>query len=548
MSNTKRYCIVAILLFIVSVIVAIGYTQAPDWDFINYHYYNGWAFWNNRYDIDFMPASFRSYFNPLLDAVDYFLIERLNEHPYIFLIIKHLRYFVFLFFSYLILDYCLVYNKLSRNLITFISLTFVAFSPIVLLITNYSLNDLTTGTLLLISIYICIRNLYEDKSLINFCLLFIAGSIIGIATGLKYSSGIFGIALLMCLILHYKKINKPVKTILVILLGMFSGFIISNGWWMYFLYNKFGNPVFPYFSNIFHSEYTDSSDLFSKDFMHLKPKGILNFLFLPLRNTKIANIGTELPFYDIIIPLSFITIIIYFALIKFDNATNRLQNITKPLVFQFLLIFCTLVYYLNQSTFAQYRYIIALYPVLILAIIVVYYLLFTSPKLRVPQFNILTLCFIFILCIHGNNFYKMLGLRAFIISIITCIFLAAIYFSQTKNKAKIQNKINAAMCLTLLLFFSTSLSYMYITYSMPEGVKNVICIKDAKIEDGSTVLLGTVVTTAIIPYQNKNVTYHLFDVPPNVEAPRCQIELNSNRHYYTLRRKSSSSTKQIISM
>ena len=50
------------------------------WDFANYHYYNAYAFLNNRLNYDIAPASVNTFFNPLIELPLYFLIQKFNQN------------------------------------------------------------------------------------------------------------------------------------------------------------------------------------------------------------------------------------------------------------------------------------------------------------------------------------------------------------------------------------------------------------------------------------------------------------------------------------
>ena len=435
------------MLFIFSIIFSLLFIQISSWDFNNYHYYSGWAFWNNRYDIDFMPATYRSYFNPILDAIDYLIISKLNSHPYIFLIIKNLRYMLFLFFSYLILDFVISDKKVNKNIILGFCLLITAFSPIILLISGYGFNDLSIALLLVISIYLIIRNLYVSKSKINFFLLIFAGILIGSATAFKYPAGTFGLAVLVCVILQHKRIDKPVKTFLALLFGMGIGFSVFGAGWMYFLYNKFGNPLFPYFSNIFNSQYTDSNILMKSDFQHLKPHNIIEFIFWPLKNPKSFRVGSEYSFYDFIIPLSFICVIIHLLLNKFDNAVKRIDDIIKNEFLEFSIIFCAITYYINLFIFAQYRYITAIYPLFLTIILAVCYQLFTSDKMKSHQFNVITLILAITICLSISDFENLYRFKIIAILFLICTVALAIYFMFSEKFPTIQKNIYTLLCI-----------------------------------------------------------------------------------------------------
>ena len=122
--NNKKHLIIFFNFLIFSGLIGIYAAQAPNYDFYSYHYHNGWAFLNNRINIDFMPAIFRSYFNPILDVINYLLITKLQTHPNIFLFISSLKFGIFLFMTYLIADFAFIDgNKKNTGIITSLILT-----------------------------------------------------------------------------------------------------------------------------------------------------------------------------------------------------------------------------------------------------------------------------------------------------------------------------------------------------------------------------------------------------------------------------------------
>ena len=51
------------------------------WDFMNYHYYNGYALTAGRLGYDIAPASLNTYFNPPLDALTFWLVNAPHDYP-----------------------------------------------------------------------------------------------------------------------------------------------------------------------------------------------------------------------------------------------------------------------------------------------------------------------------------------------------------------------------------------------------------------------------------------------------------------------------------
>jgi hypothetical protein len=78
MSKCLKICLessLLILLMILMGLISVCLKNINLWDFENYHFYNAYAFLNNRLDYDIAPAQLQTYFNPLLDTFNYFIIN-----------------------------------------------------------------------------------------------------------------------------------------------------------------------------------------------------------------------------------------------------------------------------------------------------------------------------------------------------------------------------------------------------------------------------------------------------------------------------------------
>ena len=93
-----------ILFLCLSCFLSVYLFQLPSNDLYYYHYYNGWAFLHNRIDIDFLPSLTRTYYNPLYDALMYFTVEKLNNHPLVLLFVSSLKYGILMFVCYKVYD------------------------------------------------------------------------------------------------------------------------------------------------------------------------------------------------------------------------------------------------------------------------------------------------------------------------------------------------------------------------------------------------------------------------------------------------------------
>ncbi|MBO4520378.1 MAG: hypothetical protein J5787_04150 [Alphaproteobacteria bacterium] len=215
-------------------------------DFLQYHYYNGFAFVNNRHNIDLGVAALPTYYNPLLDAAAYLLIRFCGENLSLYYFITGLPFglLMFIFFKICLLffDPASIKGKIQITFAVLIAATgFHVFSQI-----GSISHDISSNVFILAAFYLLLR---KDKSFLA------AGFLLGTGAALKLSGVIYCVSFGISLILMYKKLPDPLKNLSRFILGGFLGFMAFNGFWMYFLWEQYQNPFFPFWNKIFKSPY-----------------------------------------------------------------------------------------------------------------------------------------------------------------------------------------------------------------------------------------------------------------------------------------------------
>ncbi len=213
-------------------------------DFLMYHYYNGYAFLNDRLTVDIAPAKIATYYNPLLDVILYLLDNAFSKKPYLF--IMGLPAGLALFIVYKIADLFFTDKKviwISASLL--ISLTGFAFFRQIGTCTH----EITLTCFILGAIYILLKT--PKKSV----WYFIAGALLGAAAGFKLTAALYCVSTGITLILFYKTLEKPKTFIGLFVLGGLAGFLAVDGFWMWTLWKNFQNPFFPFWNKIFKSPY-----------------------------------------------------------------------------------------------------------------------------------------------------------------------------------------------------------------------------------------------------------------------------------------------------
>jgi len=454
-TSLRNNILILFVFLILGAYLSFVLFRLPDWDWYSYHYYNGWAFWNQRINTDFMASLSRTYHNPLLDALTYLSLKHFNNHPLIFLIFSSLKCGLFMFFSYKI--YALVFKAGNevQNLFRILFCIFLAaISPVFIYTMNFDSNDIQTGVLVLAAVYLFLKHAYtSDTKKRNLFTLF-SGFLLGAAIGLKYTSGVFIPALFAVLIFGYKDFDKPLKIIFGIILGAAIGFCAVDLHWMLILWQKLGNPLYPYFNNIFHSQYADLVNTWSAESQHLRPANLFETIFYPLiYPTETKMIGSEQPIFDSKIYISFFAILSSFLLLNNKFIKVKTAKLIDLKIYKFLLIFVTIAYYANVLTFLNYRYILPLFALLPVIILVWAY--------------------------------------------------------QISNKFT----LNYVLTLLTILIFITTKQFENTGLYQWQNPKSIQTVENMNLPDGATVLCGTYTSCYFAPNQNPNAKYTGFVLP-----------------------------------
>lgn len=177
-------------------LMAVIRGQDRNIDLLNYHYYNGYAFLNDRLSIDFAVAGFPTYFNPLLDVAYYLAIQVLPAWGVGFLLgVLHGATFT------LLLQIFQRVPSFSDEAVPgytrlFLALTGVSCTSFLVGL-GTSMGDTSTTPFVLASILLILKSDVISGALSknSFNLLLLSGLIIGIGVGLKLTNAPYALAL-----------------------------------------------------------------------------------------------------------------------------------------------------------------------------------------------------------------------------------------------------------------------------------------------------------------------------------------------------------------
>ena len=296
-----------LLLFCLVVGGTIGAVCRFDffWDFLNYHFYNPWAFLNDRLTVDVAPASVNTFFNPLPDLPLYFLIGRFNDFPALIYGIQGLWFgillFVFVKFARLTFPENMTpdYAKtvLAASLATTGQATFFQIGS--------STNEIQLSVFTLTTFYFLMKWII-NPDLQKGMKFVVLGVFFGFGLGMK------PIVLPYCLVsgaglaFFYKRLKNPAGFLAAYAFGGLAGYLFANGYFMLKYWNLYQNPFFPFLNGVFKSGWFDASN-YTDD--RYRPTAE-NFWYYPLLWFAKPDLICETLYYDYRFPVFYVLLVL----------------------------------------------------------------------------------------------------------------------------------------------------------------------------------------------------------------------------------------------
>lgn len=449
----------------------------PDFDWQNYHHYNAWAVLNDRLNFDFLAANSRTCFNPICNIINYFLMSKLNNHPYLFFVISSLDSAFLMFFAYKIINYLFSGTEklwLRRTSLIF-SFLFLFYTPLIINETDFSRNDAFVGMFVLSGFYIFIKNYFDNFTKKRLFWLFLSGILFGTALGLKLSVYPMIIALGIIFLVFYKESKNIIKDVFSLFVGILMSFLIFDGWWIVKCYTIFKNPFFPYFNDIFRSPFGDIVNHLPYEYIYSTPTNFFQWLLCPFLREENFVFFLENGGFEPRFAIAYVSVIVLFILLFVSYRSKK---------------------FANSFDFIGRKKLLSI-------------LIFVSVS------------YVFDLMTFGTNGRFLTGIFP-LFAIITVSLIVAIF----KNSKF--SKIFILLNLSIILIYSWLISSFGILYSMnvlleEEGfsekakpIAKIIDSKDLNFSNNSVLLLVSQGTSFIAPFQNKTVQYVGFQVQADV--------------------------------
>lgn len=348
--------VVPVLFGLVSVFLG----QDENWDLRNYHWYNAYALLNGRLDMDIAPGQWQSYFNPLID-VPYYLLSISLPGPLVGFImgcVHGVNFVLLLAIARQLLDRRPGGAAGNARLPLLLAGVGTCGAGFLSQIGN-TMGDNLTALLVLASLLLVLRGwdrLATPSGRIA-GLMLLSGLLMGLGTGLKLTNAPYAVAL--CAALLMAPASWPQRFVLAFTqgIGVLAGVAATAGYWWLEMWERFGNPLFPQFNNIFRSPLAQPLGVI--DNYHM-PHNVLEALFWPLVFMVQTVRVSEIPLKLAVVPVLYVLALLFLVVLLRQRLAGRAAPSPLSLRARFLLVFGLVAYLVWMKLFGIYRYLVPL--------------------------------------------------------------------------------------------------------------------------------------------------------------------------------------------
>lgn len=329
-------------------LLAIVVRQDYNWDLLNYHYYNPFAWLTGRrgFDID-APVMPGAYFNPLLHLPLYLATQTLPPRLVGFLTgaIQGMNAILLYWIARATLPGAPSPGRTVLALGIGLAGT-IAAGNLGEIGTSFGDNWLSLFVLGSLALLVAPAGRPSLAAAAG------AGALIGLAAGLKPTMFLYGFGLGVAALCLPGAIARRLRLAAALSLGAAIGYAITGGFWALTLWRDFANPLFPFFNDWFRSPFAAPDA--HKNLVYL-PKTWQDALTLPWRFPTDPRLVGEVRFVDLRLPLLYSLAIVAIPVAAIRGARGRLPA-AAWVVFGLL----AASYAAWVAMFAIYRYAIAL--------------------------------------------------------------------------------------------------------------------------------------------------------------------------------------------
>jgi hypothetical protein len=338
---------------------ALSVGQDVNWDLRNYHFYNPFAFLTGRMEHDVAVSHVATYYNPLMYLPFYWAVTSLPSKAMGFLLGLIPGFNVWLLYG--IGRQAIDLGSRSLTVWFCLATAWVSMLGVMNLAeigTSYGDNILSLPVLAAVWLILRFRDRLSAPQRSGWLVAASAGFLAGAVFGLKLPFAIYAVALCTAFFGLNMALRRCFLLAWVFGLGVLAGAAITGGFWMLEMWQRFQNPIFPYFNQYFQSPWGAIGSYRDERFI---PRSLPMWLLFPIWfNIDPLQVG-EVEFRDLRFPLLYILLLALLGLtvwrhLKRRGDTRSPTGGAMPALTRFFIIFMGVAFILWMKMFAVYRY------------------------------------------------------------------------------------------------------------------------------------------------------------------------------------------------
>ena len=223
------------------------------YDFKNYHLYNGFAAFHDRRALDIAPAQLQTGYFYGLDAVYYLLFTSLNRHPTLINLLLSIPYSVAATMLFLIARLFARHAFVWPNLVSAAAAVFGLTGAATFPTLATAQSELVPGLAILIALARWLVLEDERRNTVSSAL--VTGGLASVSVGLKLTEAPLFVGMAVAIALRFATGKRSaLLEAFAFGLGGLIVFLALDGAWLWGNAKAYGNPIFPYMNNLFHSD------------------------------------------------------------------------------------------------------------------------------------------------------------------------------------------------------------------------------------------------------------------------------------------------------
>jgi len=368
----------ATVAIVLAGIASIALRQDSNWDLQNYHLYNAWAFVHDRFGVDWAPAQLQSFYSPFLDLPFYAMLAADVPPRVIAFALAIPTGIAWYFFARIVATLFAKTPIGVRGPAIVAAIAIGVTAPMSVSLIGLTMNDWYVAAFVMAAVWLVVRN--GGAGPLSTQTLLAAGALVGAGAGLKLTGSIYCVGLIGGLLAAGGAWHGRVRAALIAGIAIAVTFAVTAGPWMWLMYERYGNPLFPYFNDVFRSPWADPVSYSATRFGPSSPLEWLVFPFMLLWNLQ--DYVSEAEFRDARPALLYGLALLSIALAMRSRHQPATVTIGNPAAWRFIGAFFVTSFVAWALLYRVFRYLVPLE--LLAGALIVFLLARLAPRKRVP--------------------------------------------------------------------------------------------------------------------------------------------------------------------